>query len=202
MDTLDTFDLNSINPNSIILILGKKSTGKTVLIKHILKTVAKDSIPTIVCSNKYEIGSLNLNTIIHEGYDEKIVEDLHFKVRKAFTNDKKVNNILVLDDVLYDNKWMKSNSINSFFMNNRGYRMGMIITMQYPLTILPILRNNIDYIFLYKNVDSNIKRIYDEYFLELLPENDFLELYNKLDTHQCIVYDIFKIKLYSFKAKM
>jgi tRNA uridine 5-carbamoylmethylation protein Kti12 len=205
MDTLETLDINTINPNSIILVLGKKSTGKTVLVKNILKTVAKDSIPTIVCSNEYEIGSYNdikPDITIHKEYDEKIVDDLHFKVRKAFANNKIANNILVLDDVLYDNKWMKSINIRSIFMNNRGYKMGMIITMQYPLTLLPMLRTNIDYVFLYKNCNNSTKRIYDEYFSEVLPENEFLELYDKLDMwdHKCIFYDIFKNKLYSFKA--
>jgi len=217
MNLLEAFDLNSMDPNSIILIFGKKSTGKTVLIKHILETVAKDSKPTILTTNpeygeydlikEKEIKEKEPNIILNKGYDENVIKNLVSSLRKNSRKPPKTNDILVLDDVLFDNNWMKLIDFRAIFMNNRQYKMGMIISMQYPLILLPILRNNVDYIFLFKNVDGGenikiVKRIYENYFVEAMSEQEFMELYNKIDfeNHRCIVYHINKNKVFSFKA--
>ena len=69
-----------------------------------------------------------------------------------------------MDDCLYDNSWTKSTNIRSLFMNGRHYKMLFLVTMQYGLGVPPVLRTNIDYVFLLReNIVRNRKVLYDNY---------------------------------------
>lgn len=71
---------------------------------------------------------------------------------------------LVMDDCLFDEKWTKDKLIRFIFMNGRHWKIMFIIGMQYPLGVGPMLRTNIDFVFIMReNVASNRKRIYDNY---------------------------------------
>ena len=49
-------------------------------------------------------------------------------------------------------------------MNGRHYFAMFIITMQYALGIPPVLRTNIDYVFILReNIFMNRKKLYDQY---------------------------------------
>jgi hypothetical protein len=50
------------------------------------------------------------------------------------------------------------------FMNGRHWKIMLVITMQYPLGVPPVLRTNIDYVFILReNIVGNRKRIYENY---------------------------------------
>ena len=55
---------------------------------------------------------------------------------------------LIMDDCLHDNKWTKDKMMRLLFMNGRHWKIMTVITMQYPLGIPPVLRTNIDYVFI------------------------------------------------------
>jgi hypothetical protein len=71
---------------------------------------------------------------------------------------------IILDDLMYDQKWVRNKNVAQLFMNGRHYKILFIITMQYPLGILPNLRTNVDYVFIFReNNISNRRRIYEHY---------------------------------------
>ena len=47
MNILNNFNINNLKPNNIILIIGKRHTGKTILIKHIIKKLDNITEPII-----------------------------------------------------------------------------------------------------------------------------------------------------------
>ena len=65
---------------------------------------------------------------------------------------------LILDDCLYDKKWPSDKNIRAIFMNGRHYKIFFLITMQHALGLPPVLRSNIDYVFIFRNNIINIKR--------------------------------------------
>jgi hypothetical protein len=71
---------------------------------------------------------------------------------------------VILDDCLFDNTWARDKMMRLLFMNGRHWKVMLIITMQYPLGIPPILRTNIDYVFILReNYIANRRRIYENY---------------------------------------
>jgi hypothetical protein len=71
---------------------------------------------------------------------------------------------LLLDDCLYDNTWVKDTNIRSFFLNGRHKDLLLIITMQYVMGIPPLLRTNIDYVFILREpYVQNRRRIFENF---------------------------------------
>ena len=70
----------------------------------------------------------------------------------------------LLDDCLYDNSWTKDINIKAFFMNGRHKDLLFIITMQYVLGIPPLLRTNIDYVFILREpYVQNRRKIFENF---------------------------------------
>ena len=70
----------------------------------------------------------------------------------------------LLDDCLYDNCWTKDINIKAFFMNGRHKDLLFIITMQYVLGIPPLLRTNIDYVFILREpYVQNRRKIFENF---------------------------------------
>ena len=50
---------------------------------------------------------------------------------------------VILDDCLFDGAWTRDKMMRLLFMNGRHWKIMLVITMQYPLGIPPMLRTNI-----------------------------------------------------------
>lgn len=181
---LRKFDMRriSFNPNAAqgptILMLGKRNTGKSFLISDLLFYNQDCPVGAVVsgteAGNGY-YGKMVPRIFVHNEYHPVIVENvlksqkIKIKERKMELNAYKKSNIdprsiFILDDCLFDNSWTRDKVMRFIFMNGRHWKIMMILTMQYPLGMPPILRSNIDYIFILReNITSNRKRIYDNY---------------------------------------
>ena len=119
-------------------------------------------------ANKY-YGDFIPDSFVYDDYDARTLEKL-IQRQEILINDPTKKNIkdkrafIVLDDCMFDNKWIKDTVIRNIFMNGRHYKLMFILTMQFALGIPPNLRTNIDYVFILRdNVTSNRKRLYDHY---------------------------------------
>ena len=98
---------------------------------------------------------------------------------------------LIMDDCLYDNVWAKDVNMKYFFMNGRHINLFLLITMQYPLGIPPILRGQVDYVFILRdNVMGNRRRIYENY-ASMFPS---IDIFNQVmdqctEDYHCLVID-------------
>lgn len=113
--------------------------------------------------------------LIYDEYDEKITKkflDRQITINKKRADEIKktgISNIdsrafLIFDDCLYDRKWPNDKNIRCTFMNGRHYKIFFLITMQFVLGLPPVLRTNIDYVFIFReNILKNRERIYHHY---------------------------------------
>jgi hypothetical protein len=140
--------------------------------------------------------------LIYEEYTPEIVKkflDRQISINKQkSTLEKKygtadIDNraFLILDDCLYDKSWPTDKSIRSIFMNGRHYKIFFLITMQYCMGLPPILRSNIDYVFIFKNnIIKEREKIYNHYAGIF---NDFQTfcavMDNCTENYECIVID-------------
>ena len=169
---LRKFDINDIKDDKVVVLIGKRETGKSFLCKDILyhhqNVPAGSVISGTEAANEF-YSNMVPPIFIHEEYQPIIIENL-LKRQKQLLNEKKDGKqidpraFLILDDCLYDNSWVKDTNVRSLFMNGRHYHILFILTMQYALGIPPNLRTNIDYVFILReNYVSNRKRLYEHY---------------------------------------
>lgn len=172
---LRKFDMSTIADDKVIVLIGKRDTGKSFLCKDLLYHHQDIPVGTVISATEsanqfysYMIPPL----FIHDEYHEDIVAKVLARQKKAIDCQKEQREtskidpraFLMLDDCLYDSSWTKSKFVRNIFMNGRHYKLMFIVTMQYALGIPPNLRTNIDYVFILReNIVSNRKRIYESY---------------------------------------
>ena len=193
--------MDELGDDSVVVAIGKRRTGKSVLVKDILYHKKSIPIGNVISATEqanaffsYMIPSL----FIHDDWDPNIVENLLKRqkmiIKKQKQNPKKFKNVdsrafLILDDCLYDKSWAKAKCIRSCFMNGRHYNLLFIITMQYALGVPPHLRTNIDYVFIFReSYISNRKRLYDHY-CGMFPNFDtFCQVFDQCtENYECLV---------------
>ena len=169
---LRKFDINDIKDDKVVVLIGKRETGKSFLCKDILYHHSSIPVGQVIsgteAANEF-YSKMVPKLFIHEEYQPPIIQNILKRQRMMIEKCKTCQTtdpraFLILDDCLYDNSWTKDKNVRSLFMNGRHFKILFIITMQYALGIPPNLRTNIDYIFILReNYVSNRKRLYEHY---------------------------------------
>jgi hypothetical protein len=164
----------------MIVLIGKKDTGKSFLVRDVLANT-RDCFPVGTVISGTEVANpffqdMVPSKLIHDKYKPEIVMNAikrQLAVKQQRNHEKKQRGgasqidpraFLILDDCLYDKSWINEESTRYIFMNGRHIDMVTLITMQYPLGVPPNLRTNIDFVFILReNNISNRKRIYENY---------------------------------------
>lgn len=191
---LKEFKLSSMVPNPSIVMVAKRGSGKSVLVKDILKRYSDIPggiilAPTDRMNSFY--GKFFPSIYIHYEYKSEIIERIlkrQEKIRAKCDEKEKQKKkldpraILVMDDCLSTKgTWSKDQNIMKVFFDGRHYKLMYILTMQFPLGIQPELRSNFDYIFLLsEDYVSNLKRLFDHY-AGMFPSFDvFRQVFNQV----------------------
>jgi hypothetical protein len=181
---LKKFDMKTItfrpdeNKGPVIVMIGRRDTGKSFLVQDLLFHHQDVPIGTVISGTEAGNGfyaSYVPKLFIHEEYNTVLIENI---LRRQKTVLKQVNKememyrrstidprtFVILDDCLYDQSWTRDKMMRLLFMNGRHWKVMLIITMQYPLGIPPNLRTNIDYVFILREpYMTNRKRIWENY---------------------------------------
>ena len=181
---LKKFDMKKItfkpneNQGPVIVLIGRRDTGKSFLVRDLLYYHQDIPIGTVISGTEAGNGFYSSHVpklFIHDEYNTAIIENILKRqktvirqVRKEQETYKKSNidprAFVILDDCLYDATWAKDKMMRLLFMNGRHWKVMLVITMQYPLGIPPNLRTNIDYVFILREpYIANRKRIYENY---------------------------------------
>jgi len=175
---LKKFDMSKIGKGSVVVMIGKRNTGKSFLCQDLLYYKRDIPIGTVISAtegaNKF-YSKMMPSLFIHEEFSPEIVENLvkrqRLVINKIQSQVDKIGSskidpwaFLILDDLMYDTSWVKNTTIRGLFMNGRHYKLLFMITMQYALGIPPALRSNVDYVFILReNIVSNRKRLFEHY---------------------------------------
>jgi hypothetical protein len=173
------FDINSLMPDATILILGKRRSGKSILLKDIFyhhKQISSgvvfsgtetanpffsEFIPDSFIYNKYDANIIN--KLINR---QKIKVNAARERRLGVDGKTKDNNIfIVLDDMQAESEtWKNDETIKNIFFNGRHYNIFFMLSLQYSMGITAALRGNIDYVFVFNEPSyKNKKKIYEDY---------------------------------------
>jgi hypothetical protein len=164
----------------MIVLIGKKDTGKSFLVKDILaNTQSCFPIGTVISGTEVAnpfFQDMVPSKLIHDKYKPDIVMNAikrQLSIKQTREHEKRSRGghsnldpraFLILDDCLYDASWIREESTRYVFMNGRHIDMVTLITMQYPLGVTPNLRTNIDFVFILRETGiGNRRRIYENF---------------------------------------
>ena len=165
---LKKFDMKNIKFKSnetqgpVIVLIGRRDTGKSFLVKDLLYHHQDIPIGTVISGTEAGNGfyaKMVPKLFIHDEYNTAIIENILKRQKMVIKQINKETaaygrcNIdgrafVILDDCLYDNSWARDKLMRLLFMNGRHWKIMLVITMQYPLGVPPNLRTNIDYTFI------------------------------------------------------
>ncbi len=169
---LRKFDITTIPDDSVVIFVGKRATGKSFLVRDLMFHKQHIPIGTVISAtegaNEFYQKIVPKKFIRYE-YDETVSERVVNRQKKAVKLAKRnperdPRAFYLLDDCMFDSKWTRSKMIRSLFMNGRHFRILFLITMQFALGIPPVLRSNVDYIFILRDsLIQNRKRLFESY---------------------------------------
>ena len=195
---LRKFNMSDIKDDKVVVLIGKRDTGKSFLCKDILyhhKSIPVGQVISGTEGANQFYSKIVPKLFIHGEFKPEIVQNMLKRQRLMIDQINGGNQeidpraFLILDDCLYDNSWAKNKDMRSVFMNGRHYKLLFLLTMQYALGIPPNLRTNIDYVFILReNYVSNRKRLY-EHYAGMFPT---FEMFNQVmdqctENYECLV---------------
>ena len=192
--SLKKFDMKKMNNKDFLVgIIGRRGCGSTTLVEDICFNI-KDRISTtsVVCG-KY--GKIQYKDFVQDDflYEEYNSESL-LNIIKSQEEKKSYNShAFICDELISDSNVLNGDeNIKRLFYNGRCDRISSIIAMQNPLSIQPSLRNQFDYIFLFKENKSNERRKIYEQYAGMFPSFElFCKVFDYFTTtpFECLVID-------------
>ena len=203
------FDMKTIHfkPNEtsgpVIVLIGRRDTGKTYLVRDLLYYHQDIPIGTVISGTEAGNGFYAQHVpklFIHDEYNTAIIENILKRQKMVLKQIKKETAaygrstidsraFVILDDCLYDQSWTRDKVMRLLFMNGRHWKIMLVITMQYPLGVPPNLRTNVDYVFILREpYISNRKRIYENYAGMFPTFESFCQVMDQCtENYECLV---------------
>jgi hypothetical protein len=206
---LKKFDMRTItfkaneNKGPVIVMIGRRDTGKSYLVRDLLFYHQDIPIGTVISGTEAGNGFYSKHVpklFIHDEYNTVLIENILRRqksaLKKVTTEMKQMGRttldprtFVILDDCLYDQSWTRDKMMRLLFMNGRHWKVMLIITMQYPLGIPPNLRTNIDYVFILREPYlTNRKRIWENYASMFPTLDSFASVMDQTtENYECLV---------------
>lgn len=181
---MEEFNINKIYKSSFVVIVGKMRTGKTTLAKDILYNL---NIKNSIVFNEAEQYVKEYSNFL---LDEKNVHHhlidmdkfLNYQLYTKFVNPLS----LTFDNVNINEGDFQDRTLTKLFHIHRYYNIQLILTTRHLSTLSPIIRNQIDYLFISKHSESDY----------LTPDRKRM-----LKDYEYLVVDNTNYKYYKYKAK-
>lgn len=193
---IEHFSLNMFEDHPSIVMIAKRGSGKSWVIRAIMEHFADIPVGLIISKtdrmNSF-YGNFFPDAYIHYEYKSDIIDRVLMRQKLIIDKKNAKNKIgknidsrcyVVMDDCLADKgKWSKDIGIQEILFNGRHYHIMYILAMQYPLGIGPQLRGNIDYVFLLADDKiTNLKKMHDHYAGMFPTFESFRQIFGQLTT--------------------
>ena len=172
--------------NKCIALIGKRNSGKSVLLKYLVSNEYNRYSKVFVispteCVNNFYKSLIPTNCIFNEwseDWGDKLITDMS-KINAGKSENEKKQVLLILDDCVVDTNFLNSPSLKKIFTRGRHCGLGLIFTTQYLYAVPPIVRSNCDYAIVGQMNRQSIQILADEYLSGDLERKDFISLYNR-----------------------
>jgi hypothetical protein len=195
--------LTEIYPYSLIFLIGKRNTGKTVLIRdlcynfYLHKLQEGESIDFALCFSPTEdtqgaFASFIPYCNIYPQYREDVVLQLMETQRALLKKNGHTKNcLIIIDDCAYDKKLFKSETMRLLCMNGRHLKIMLLLSVQYCMDIPTAVRGNIDLtLALRDNTYANKEKYYKNFFGQFKNLHQFIEAFDTLTNNYGAIVSI------------
>ena len=189
-----------------VLLIGKRGSGKSVLLKNMLSYYGKTFSKIYACSGTEEVNQFYTKSglippnCVFENYSEEWGVELISQMKAAnrgveLHQQRKV--LLILDDCIADTNFHQSKTLKNMFANGRHYSLSLIITTQHLHSVSPLQRGNCDYCFIGQQNNESIEILCSTYLSGKITKKQFIELYD----NSTLDYNFFAINCNSVKNR-
>lgn len=192
---ISRFNMETMQPHCTILIVGKRRSGKSTLLRDILYHLRNKvdipfaMTPTYETTAMFE-GCMPSSHVFNDYNLEQVMNILNNL--KALKEEKKERStLLVLDDCMYDKKIMRSVEMRKIHMNGRHFNLYFINCVQYLMDIPSEIRSQIDYVFAFKDsIRKNREKLFNYFFGMFSTFRDFELVFSQCtNNYECLVLD-------------
>jgi hypothetical protein len=196
LDTISPISSRAHEPEyggSKIVVIGKPNTGKTTLIASLLYA-KKHIFPVgMVMSGSEDSNGFYRNifpsSFVYNEYNEEKIKDFVRRQKIAKQHVSVPWGVLLLDDCTDDPRIFNKPLQHGLFKRGRHFKMWYILSLQYSMDVKPVIRTNVDGIFILREpILKNRKSLWENYasvipdfnlFCEILDQvtDDFTALY-------------------------
>lgn len=131
--TLSRFDFKNFKTDRIALLVGKRGTGKTILLENLLAYLCKHYdggigvSPTI--STQETFARFMPNSCIYTVYNEDTIMNLVTELRKFTANKVRKRVFIILDDCMFDPSFLKTTSMRDIHFNGRTLVFSLVFSL-------------------------------------------------------------------------
>ena len=176
-----------------IVVIGKPGTGKTTLITSILYN-KKHIFPVGMVMSGTEdsnghYGKIFPETFVFNKLDEGKVEDFIKRQKLARKHLPNPWAVLLLDDCTDDPKVLKRPLFQGIFKNGRHWKMFFILSLQYCMAVLPVIRTNVDGTFILRETNLRNRKSLWENYAGVIPDFSlFCEIMDQITDDYTALY--------------
>lgn len=207
------FDLHKIALGSVVNVIGKRGSGKSVFITDIMYTL-RDQFPVVTVVSTTDKLNHTFSThvpemLIHDKYESCIIEKILDRQRSLVQRKNlriNPNLLLILDDIQGTTRAIRTDtSLDTIYTTGRHFKVTFISAMQYVNGLSPTQRSNTDYICLSRDNNlENQKKLFQAFagmfnnfkefqstFMRLTENNGIMIINNReqsMDIEKCVFW--------------
>jgi hypothetical protein len=184
--TVSYFDIKTqLMPGCTILIVGKRSSGKTIMLYDVLSHMRGWFNFGLALSPTQESRQALARHMPVEFIDKPSVERLdHFVTTvNDFYDDASAEGapprscFLICDDCAYDDRFMRCKTLQEVFLNGRHFRCTCCMVAQYLKKCSPSLRGNSDFVLVAWDPNADIQEMIWKFWFNMMPKAVFREVF-------------------------
>jgi ABC-type dipeptide/oligopeptide/nickel transport system ATPase component len=181
---LDEIKSESGNDSKIVII-GKPGSGKSVLIRDIVRTFAHKFPTGIVFSGSEDnngfYGEMFDNLFIYSEYNEDVMRNIYLRQKRAQKDCSNPKLMLIIDDCSDDPKFFRRPLFQKFFKLGRHWDVMLVLCLHYAHDIPSTLKGLSDYVFMFREPNAeNRKKLYRNYATIAGSPQDFEDIMDQI----------------------